>query len=81
MQEDLLNRITMNPDICFGKPCIRGHRIWVTLILDLLADGRSFDQIKGDYPGITDLDIRACIAYGSKMARDPFVELSVGSSR
>ena len=38
-REELLNRISINPNICFGKSCIRGHRIWVSLILDLLAGG------------------------------------------
>jgi len=38
-REELLDRISIDPNICFGKPCIRGHRIWVSLILDLLASG------------------------------------------
>lgn len=42
--EELLGRIAMNPAVCGGKPCIRGHRIWVSLILDLLASGMTVDQ-------------------------------------
>lgn len=46
------------------KPYIRGHRIWVSLILDLLADGMSTEEILSDYPGLDEADVRACIAYG-----------------
>jgi uncharacterized protein (DUF433 family) len=51
-RDDLLSRISVDPNICFGKPCIRGHRIWVALILDLLASGSSMAQILVDYPGL-----------------------------
>lgn len=64
--EALLERITINPQVCFGKPCIRGHRIWVSLILDLLANGASFDEILQDYPQLEEADILACIAYGAE---------------
>jgi uncharacterized protein (DUF433 family) len=76
-REELLARISINPQICFGKPCIRGHRIWVSLILDLLADGMSVPQILENYPGLEEADIRACIAYGSEMARERYVEIPI----
>jgi uncharacterized protein (DUF433 family) len=41
----LLNRISVDPNVCFGKPCIRGTRIWVSLVLDLLDSGMSHDQV------------------------------------
>ena len=75
----LLERITVNPNICFGKPCIRGHRIWVSLILDTVAGGISFAEIMDNYPGITEEDIRACVAYGSEMTRERFVEIRPGA--
>lgn len=74
-REELLERITINPQVCFGKPCIRGHRIWVSLILDLLANGTSFEEILQDYPQLEEADIMACIAYGAEMARERFVEI------
>ena len=43
-REELLTRISVNPNICFGKPCIKGHRIWVSLILDMLAGGDSMED-------------------------------------
>jgi uncharacterized protein (DUF433 family) len=74
-REQLLGRIWIDPARCSGKPCIRGHRIWVSLILDLLASGESIDDILTNYPGLTEGDIRACLAYGSEMARERYVDI------
>lgn len=71
----LLNRIEINPNICFGKPCIKGTRIWVSLILDLLASGVDTKKILEEYPQITEEDIRACIAYGAEIARERYVDV------
>ena len=78
-RHNLLKRISIDPNICFGKPCIRGHRIWVSLILDILAEGVSIKEILKQYPGITKEDVLACIAYGSEMSRQHFVELEKGA--
>lgn len=67
---DLLARITIDPNVCFGKPCIRGHRIWVSMILDLLAEGTTEDELLAQYPGLVRDDIRACLAYASEMTRE-----------
>jgi uncharacterized protein (DUF433 family) len=74
-REDLLLRITVDPNVCFGKPCVRGHRIWVSLILDLLASGSTTREILEDYPGLEEADVRACIAYGAEMSRERFVDV------
>ena len=50
----LLQRISIDPGVCFGKPCIRGTRIWVSLILDFLANGRSIEEILAEYPQLTE---------------------------
>lgn len=71
----LLNRITVDPNLCFGKPCIKGTRIWVSLILDLMANGESPEKILQEYPQLKHDDILACIAYGAAMSRDNYVEL------
>jgi uncharacterized protein (DUF433 family) len=71
----LIERISVDPNICFGKPCIRGTRIWVSLILDFLASGMSIKEILAEYPGLTEEDIRAAIAYGAEMSRERFVEV------
>jgi uncharacterized protein (DUF433 family) len=75
MREQLLKRISINPNVCFGKPCIRGYRIWVSLILDLLANGATFEEILEDYPFLERDDILACIAYGSEMTRERYVDV------
>ena len=74
-REQLLQRIWIDPGRCFGKPCIRGHRIWVSLILDLLASGTTEREILKDYPGLEPEDIQACIAYGAEMSRERYVEV------
>lgn len=74
-KEELLSRISFDPNICFGKPCIKGHRIWVSLILDFLASGWSLQQVLDNYPGLVEADVLACIAYGAEMARERYVEL------
>ncbi len=72
---DMLSRISIDPNICFGKPCIRGHRIWVSLILDLLADRYTIQQVIAEYPGLEEADVLACIAYGAEMSRERYVEI------
>ena len=78
-KQDLLQRISVDPVVCFGKPCIKGHRIWVSLILDMLADGVSYEEVLENYPGLTQTDLCACIAYGSEMSRERFVDLPHGA--
>ncbi len=74
---NLLERITVNPKVCFGKPCIKGTRIWVSLILDFMANGMSIEEILEEYPHLTEEDIRACFAYGAEMSREKFVEIKL----
>jgi uncharacterized protein (DUF433 family) len=74
-RQELLSRISINPDVCFGKPCIHGHRIWVSLILDFLASGMTIQEILAGYPGLEEPDVLACIAYGAEMSRERFVEI------
>ena len=72
---ELLNLISIDPSICFGKPCIRGTRIWVALILDLLAGGETQERILAEYQQLTREDILAAIAYGAEMSRGRFIDL------
>ena len=71
---EILSRIAVDPQVCFGKPCIRGHRIWVSLVLDMLADGTSIADILADYPQLVEDDVRACIAYAAEMTRERVVD-------
>lgn len=56
-------RISIDPAVCHGRPCIKGTRIWVSLIVDNLAAGSSEDEIKEAYPSLTREDIHAALAY------------------
>lgn len=76
-RDELLRRISMDPQVCGGNPCIRGHRIWVSLILDFLASGISQEDLLDWYPGLELDDIRACLAYGAEMSRERFVDVLV----
>ncbi len=58
----LLNRIAVDPNVCFGKPCVRGTRIWVSLLLDFLASGAAIDEVLDQYPQLQRNDILAAIA-------------------
>ncbi len=71
----LLSRIAIDPEICGGKPCIRGTRIWVSLILDNLAGGVSEADILDAYPQLSHDDVLAAVAYGAEAARERFVPL------
>ena len=67
---DWRDRITANPDICHGKPCIRGARIMVSVVLDNLAEGLTPKEIADEYPPLSVDDVRAAIAYAAMLARE-----------
>mgnify|MGYP001587372612 FL=1 len=71
----MINRISIDRNIMHGKPCIKGTRIPVYLILDLLAGGSTIKEILDDYPDITEEDIRACVEYAAMLAREEAGEL------
>jgi uncharacterized protein (DUF433 family) len=73
----LLERISIDPNICFGKPCIKGTRIWVSLILDYLASGMSEREIIEEYPQLSHTDILAAIAYGAEASRERIIPVPV----
>ena len=67
----LLDRISIDPRVCFGKPCIKGTRIWVSLILDFLASGETEGAILAQYPQLQPQDIRAVLADAAEIAGKP----------
>ena len=67
--EALLKRITLDPEICFGKPTIRYMRYPVELILDLLSSGMTTKEILADYPSLEEEDIQACLAFAAKLLK------------
>jgi uncharacterized protein (DUF433 family) len=76
----LLERISIDPRICGGKPCIKGTRIWVSLILDFLADDMTEAELLDQYPGLTHEDVLAAIAYGAEVARERVIPVSTEST-
>lgn len=68
--KDWRARISIDPKICHGKPCIRGSRIMVSVILDNLAEGRTPEQLIRDYPPLKMEDVKAAIAYAAELARE-----------
>lgn len=68
---NLLDRITVNPDQCGGRPCVRGMRIRVIDVLDLLSNGLTPEQILEELPDLEAEDIKACLAYASRRLDHP----------
>ena len=71
-----LDRITVNSAICHGKVCIKGTRIMISVILDNLAEGTTYEEILQEYPTLTREDIQAAIQYASYLARDQIIQIS-----
>lgn len=72
---ELLKRITVDPAVMTGLPCIRGMRIPATTVLGLLASGATEQEILADYPDLEAEDIKACLAYAAWLAREREIEL------
>jgi uncharacterized protein (DUF433 family) len=68
---NLLDRITVNPEICGGRPCIRGLRVRVKDILDMLAGGSTRAEILADYPYLQDEDITAALEFAARATDHP----------
>jgi uncharacterized protein (DUF433 family) len=77
--EELLSRVSVDPKVCGGKPCIRGTRIYIAIILDGLAEGLTAEGIIDHYPQLTHDDIRAALAYAAELTRENVWKLTVAS--
>jgi len=67
--DPLLARITVDPKVCHGKPCVRGLRYPVEVLLELLSGGTTAEQILADYPDLERDDLRAVYAYAARLSR------------
>jgi uncharacterized protein (DUF433 family) len=74
-RNELLKRISIDPRVCFGRPVIRGTRIWVSLIIDNLADGVSEAELLASYPQLRPEDIRAALAFAAEMTRERIIPI------
>ena len=77
--EELLKRVTVDPNICAGKPCIRGTRIYIAIILDALTEGLTPEEIIDHYPSLTLDDIHAALAYAAELSRENIWKVAAGS--
>jgi len=69
MEEELLSRITLNPEVSFGKPTIRNMRYPVETMLDLMSAGMTVEEILADYPDLEREDLQACLLFASKLVK------------
>ena len=79
-RNELLRRISIDPAVGFGKPCIRGTRIWVSLIVENLAEGVTEAELLAAYPQLTIEDIRAALAYAAEMTKERVIPLAAETS-
>lgn len=73
---DLLQRITVDPEVCGGRPCLRGTRVRVKDILDLLASGVPHEEILADFPYLEEADIKAALVYAARQADHPVLRVA-----
>jgi len=73
-QEDILKRVTINPNVCFGKPTIRNKRYPVEMLLDLMGAGMTNEEILTDYPDLEADDLKACLLFASKLVKVNSIE-------
>lgn len=76
---DWTERIVTDPQVCHGKPVIRGTRVMVSVLLDNLAEGVDQTTLLKDYPSLCEEDVKAAIAYAAELARERFVPLHSGT--
>lgn len=75
--KDWRERISIDPNICHGKPCIKGTRIMVWIIVDYLANGDSVEEVLAAFPSLTREDVQAALAYAAEMTRERVIPVEV----
>ncbi|MDD5206325.1 MAG: DUF433 domain-containing protein [Desulfobacterales bacterium] len=74
-RKELLERISVDPNVCSGRPCIKGTRVWVSLIVDNLAAGVNESEILAAYPQLKPDDIRAALTYAAELTREHIIPI------
>ncbi|MBI2335613.1 MAG: DUF433 domain-containing protein [Deltaproteobacteria bacterium] len=77
--KEALNRVVVNPQVAGGEPCIRGTRIYISIILDGLAEGLTSQQLIDHYPQLSQEDIQAALAYAAELSREHLWKIASGS--
>ena len=78
--DDWRERISVDPNVCHGKPCIRGTRIMVSILLDYLTAGESVETLLEEYPTLTAEDVRAAVGYAAWLAHEEEQPLHTGTT-
>jgi len=73
---ELLNRVVANPQVCGGRPCIRGTRLEISIILDSLAEGATLEEVIDHHPQLSRDDISAALAYAAELSRENLWKIS-----
>ena len=76
---NLLDRISINPKVCHGQPCVKGTRIMVWLIVKYLANGNSIEEVLSAYPTLEREDVQASLAYAAEVTRERIIPIEVPS--
>lgn len=76
-REQLLQRISVVPQVSFGRPCIRGTRVWVSLILDNLSEGAQMEEILCAFPQLAIEDVHAALAYASALMQERIIPVPI----
>lgn len=75
-RKELLDRVSIDPAVCGGKPCIKGTRIYLAIILDALAEGLSTEEILDHYPSLKSEDVKAAVAYAAELVQENVWKIS-----
>ena len=75
--KDWRERISIDPNVCHGKPCIKGTRIMVWIIVDYIANGDTVEDVLAAYPSLTREDVQAALAYAAEMTRERYVDIPI----
>jgi uncharacterized protein (DUF433 family) len=75
--DTLLERISVDPRVCHGQPCVRGTRIMAWLVVQYLANGDSVEEILASYPPLSREDVQACLLYAAEMARERVIPIEI----
>lgn len=78
--KDWRERISIDPNVCHGKPCIKGTRIMVWIIVDYLANGDTVEDVLAAYPSLTREDVQAALAYAAEMTRERVIPVEVAGN-
>ncbi len=76
---ELLKRISINPQVCHGQPCVKGTRVPVWIVVQFLANGDSAEDVLAAYPALEREDVQACLVYAAELTRERVLPIDLAS--